>query len=198
MGGPMIRTFWYAIICLFFTTSINSAVIHQIGDYYGGGIIYYVNPNPAQGNHGLIAAVEDATKKPVMIYIKTTNTPSTQRDLFTGYSNTEQMLLAAKNAHTLAPAASAAHNYTTKDSCPTCSPWYLPSRAELRMLFRQKVMINSELKAHGGQPLGNLNYWSSSQIGSRFAWGLNFDDSEVDANAKPIRGELYVRAVRAF
>ena len=196
----MIRTIWQAVICFFFSASIHATISHQIGDYYGGGIIYYLNPNPSpsQGNQGLIVAVEDAAIKPVKVYVKTTKTPSTQRDLFTGNSNTDLMLLSAKNANTLAPAAAAAHNYSTKDSCPSCTPWYLPSRAELRIMFRQKTLINSKLKTHGGQALEDHNYWSSSQIGSRFAWGFNFDNSAVDANANPIQSELYVRAVRAF
>lgn len=188
------------ILSILFCSISQAAVNPQMGEYYGGGIIFYINPNheAPEGQRGLIVAVEDASVKRLNIYQKTTHTPSTERDLFTGRNNTELMMLAAKNAKTLSPAATAAHNYTTKDTCPTCTPWFLPSRAELRMMYRQKSIIDSGSKSHGGQPIFALNYWSSSQVGSKYAWAMNFDDSAVDANANAIEDEFYVRAIRAF
>ena len=53
--------------------------------------------------------------------------------------------------------------------------WYMPSIAELTMLYRAKDTVNASLEAAGGTQLSGY-YWSSSQSASgyNFAWLLDF------------------------
>ena len=52
------------------------------------------------------------------------------------------------------------------------SGWYLPTVAELSMLYRAKDTVNSALEKAGGLKIANEVYWSSSQVASNeyFAW----------------------------
>ena len=52
------------------------------------------------------------------------------------------------------------------------SGWYLPTVAELSMLYRVKATVNAALEVAGGTEIADACYWSSSQ--------LNFDDSNFD------------------
>ena len=56
------------------------------------------------------------------------------------------------------------------------SGWYLPTVAELSMLHRVKVTVNSALEKAGGTEIVNANYWSSSQSADseEAAWYVNF------------------------
>ena len=78
------------------------------------------------------------------------------------------------------------------------SGWYLPTVAELSMLYRAKDTVNAALKAAGGTEIADTGYWSSSQGSSDFgtAWRVWFGDGVLDdldkTNNKSVCG------VRAF
>jgi hypothetical protein len=63
------------------------------------------------------------------------------------------------------------------------SGWYLPTVAELSMLYRAKDPVNAALKAAGGTEIADTGYWSSSQFssGMRYAWPVQFDDGSLSA-----------------
>lgn len=182
-------------------TPKNATVMaRHIGDYYGGGIIYYINPVPqaAAGKRGLIVALNNAYPTPLALITATANTINTFVNPFTGNKNTQKMLAAATARSIRAPAAEAAHQYATSMTCSTCTEWYLPSKDELKLLYLQKKIINAAVKTYKGNSLMDRNYWSSTQIGSRFGWAINFDDGLVNANGNLLQTTLNVRAVRAF
>ena len=60
--------------------------------------------------------------------------------------------------------------------------WYLPTVAELSMLYRAKDTVNSELEAAGGTKIADAAYWSSSQYASdtKLAWDVWFADGRLD------------------
>jgi len=78
------------------------------------------------------------------------------------------------------------------------SGWYLPTVAELSMLYRAKDTVNSALEKAGGTKIADTSYRSSSQDASYddsawdvgFAYGLLFDSTKSII--------LSVCAVRAF
>ena len=80
------------------------------------------------------------------------------------------------------------------------SGWYLPTVAELSMLYRVKGTVNAALEAAGGTKIADTGYWSSSQFASKSndAWYVWF----VDGNLLSINylKDSYksVCAVRAF
>ena len=64
--------------------------------------------------------------------------------------------------------------YATENSLSGsyASGWYLPTVAELSMLYRVKDTVNSALEKAGGTKIADEVYWSSSQVASNdyFAW----------------------------
>jgi len=78
------------------------------------------------------------------------------------------------------------------------SGWYLPTVAELSMLYREKATVNAALKVAGGTEIASTSYWSSSQNSSYTygAWSVWFDDGYLDYDGRYPNGS--VCGVRAF
>ena len=78
------------------------------------------------------------------------------------------------------------------------SGWYLPTLAELCMLYRAKDIVNAALEAAGGTKIADTGYWSSSQSSSYFdyAWIVWFDDGFLSDASK--FNDRSVCGVRAF
>ena len=80
------------------------------------------------------------------------------------------------------------------------SGWYLPTVAELSMLYRVKDTVNSALEAVGGTKIADTGYWSSSQYASNDdydnAWNVWFDIDDL-SNSYKANGRS-VCTVRAF
>ena len=79
------------------------------------------------------------------------------------------------------------------------SGWYLPTVAELSMLYRAKDTVNSALEKAGGTKIADANYWSSSQKASdtNFAWVVWFNGGHLRSNFGK-SNDLSVCTVRAF
>ena len=78
------------------------------------------------------------------------------------------------------------------------SGWYLPTVAELCMLYREKDTVNSALEKAGGTKIADTGYWSSSQYASfnNNAWDVWFASGYLST-----RDKIYyisVCTVRAF
>jgi hypothetical protein len=67
------------------------------------------------------------------------------------------------------------------------SDWYLPSQAELNLLFENQGLIGSFAAGI---------YWSSSENGSGVAWGQYFDTGQQDGGNGEVYWILGVRCVR--
>ena len=65
-----------------------------------------------------------------------------------------------------------------------CEGWHLPTKEELMLIYVNKDIINTALEEHGGEPLKNKWYWSSSENYNSYAWGLYFNGGDVDINTK--------------
>ena len=80
------------------------------------------------------------------------------------------------------------------------SGWYLPTVAELSMLYRAKDTVNAALEAAGGTEIADTGYWSSSQYASLSysAWGVWFYDGDGYLGTDLKTGTDSVCAVRAF
>ncbi|WP_287281403.1 hypothetical protein [Treponema sp.] len=79
------------------------------------------------------------------------------------------------------------------------SGWYLPTVAELSMLYRVKDTVNAALEAAGGTKIADATYWSSSQYASddSGAWFVWFDDGYLNVKSKTF-DDSSVCTVRAF
>lgn len=78
------------------------------------------------------------------------------------------------------------------------SGWYLPTLAELSMLYRVKDSVNSALEKAGGTEIADAGFWSSSQYvpGFNSAWYVWFGAGNLIYTGK--YSLLSVCTVRAF
>ena len=148
----------------------------HVGMHYQGGIIAYIDET---GMHGLIAALSQNSE------IQWGNgsfvvTGAAATGIGTGKSNTDKIV-----------AALGAGNYAAK-ICKDLTlngynDWYLPSKDELNILYKNKDKI-------GG--FTNDLYWSSSELNNDGAWTQSFGiGTQYNTNRNY---KCKVRAVRSF
>ena len=201
-------------------------VMHKVGECYGGGVVYWINPDPAApvGRRGLIVALKDATNSVSDKFALMTSTtfapPGLLRKNFTGLQNTEILYNAGSPAAT---AARANNGDTSKYTCNYCTDWHIPSQEELMLLYAQLKIhedtMNYLFKSCGGiSPLPNdlsqyKSYWSSSvrystsSSPTMYGWNVVFSDGSLDEgtgtdgtvySSIQFNSPLFIRAVRAF
>jgi len=84
--------------------------------------------------------------------------------------------------------------------------WSLPSRCELKEMYKQREVINRTSVTRGGSALANTcqnpchgihRYWSSSEYSMSFAWIIYFDNGASYCDAAK-ENMCRVRPVRIF
>jgi hypothetical protein len=167
---------------LFITLSLifsTFAVVgqHSLGEWFGGGTIFYLYDN---AKHGLIAAREDqATSAKWFIGANGPSVTGAFRNGIGCFANTETII--AKQGW-----GDHAAMLCAKYSGDGFGDWYLPSKAELNLMYQNKnVIINL-----------SMWYWSSTENGWDSAWGQNMTTGLQFKGEKT--AAYHVRAIRAF
>ena len=184
-------------------SAVSFAVVHKIGEKYGGGVVYYVDKT---GNHGLIAAPADINTsytdawegEPVTgRYCWSTNQYESENNIDYAYqyisntgtaigqgsANTKKLLAKYPASSYPNTAAAIAHTYRGGGF----DDWFLPSRDELNQLFLHKAVV-------GGFTGGG--YWSSTVVDTYFSWFQGFTSGTM---IDYVKNETWlVRPVRAF
>ena len=150
-----------------------------VGDSYGGGIVAYID---VTGQHGLIAALADATGKMAWSNI-TVGIGTTGRELGAGQDNTTVIV-------NQSGCESGAAYYCDNLTVGVYNDWFLPSQDELNKLYINKVAIGGFVDTDYGV------YWSSSEDLGSDAETQRFDYGTYDNHHKLMA--YYVRAVRYF
>ncbi len=131
-----------------------------------------------------------------------------RNDEWEGYANT-QRILSAGNATTY-PAGWAADGFSTTYPAPWSRGWYLPSAAQLNMLFGELPEVNLSLNRVGATPIvddnpgtarpgGSVLLWSSTEGSqSSKAFALEIADGRIVEVAKTSNDKYKVRAVITF
>lgn len=176
-------SFFIFVVVLAFSTAASA---HYIGEYYQGGVIFWIDDND---EHGLIASLEDqgtnvpwAENSYVLLY-------AFRDGVFAGKFNTEQIVNKQRGANE-SYAALLAKNYNGEGY----NDWYLPSRYELNLLFKNKDII-------GGINISmdSNKYWSSTEYPVNPLLGVcvqSFKENHRFVNLK--ENLANVRAIRAF
>ncbi len=60
----------------------------------------------------------------------------------------------------------------------------MPTAKELSIIYDNKKKINKLMQEHGGEPMKDEWYWSSSENYNSYAWGQYFNGGDVDINTK--------------
>ncbi len=164
---------------------------YEIGDVGpAGGLIFYENPNhPTDGWRYLEAAPFDQSAGAKWGCFRTPITGARGTAVGTGKQNTQDMLTACQDADT---AARLCVNFALNG----VSGWFLPSRDELALMYRNLKVTGAGVFLDGGAA-DNFNYWTSSQQTTDMASHIDFADSgrqHSDDKDFPRR----VRAIRSF
>ena len=176
----------------------------QVGDFYGGGVVYYIFESGDIGyvageTHGLIAAVEDQGVGVAWqangvagpgYYVET---GATATAIGTGSTNTTTIIGFLEDLGELPYAAGIARAYNGGG----LNDWFLPSKIELNKMRANTGTINTTAAANGGGDFEIANYWSSSESSLDMAVLKSFYNS----NESPVyfkSSGYHVRAARAF
>jgi hypothetical protein len=156
-----------------------------IGQTYQGGIIFYLD---ASGCHGLISAPSDQSVGIQWYNGSYTNTTAFASCVGCGDGNTSMIVFNQGSG-------SYAGKLCYDLSLGGYDDWYLPSKYELNLMYRNIGQGNAlGLGNVGG--FANNGYWSSTEVDNGNAWGqgfpTGFQGDVVKANG------YNVRAVRAF
>ena len=184
-------------------TSLESAASNsiisqpQVGDFYGGGVVFYLFVAGDAGHvpgqtHGLIAAVADQSSNIRWYNGSDVTTGATGTAVAKGSTNTDA-IIAAQGATETSYAAGLARAYTGG----SFDDWFLPSKDELNKMYTNRATINTTASANSGIYFStDGDYWSSTENDSNDAWNQYFGNGDQNVFGKNIIA--YVRAVRAF
>ena len=174
---------------------------HYIGEFYAGGIVFYVDET---GEHGLVVSIDDigydemwTTYGPVNWH-DNLNTDEDATSFYDGATNTTEML-----EH------SDGNNNSACENCDQYSgggfnDWYLPAIYQLRRLYNEADIVSEACVANGGSAFtistfgATGRYWSSTQVigDNGKAYALTFQDGITIENGKSWTSR--VRAIRNF
>ena len=172
----------------------------SVGDLYGGGVVYWVNPDNATDFR--VVALDESKKAWAANtdYVLGEGARSqTERNgaaimtLARQYSANHNGGASGVFA-TDFPAFAYCYNYQGPNNTDPQGTWYLPSKLELTDLYAAKGSVESVITANGGTAF-LLDYWSATEYSSSYAWLVNFSDGYTDNNGFETTG-YYVRCVR--
>ncbi|MFH2141691.1 MAG: hypothetical protein ABIJ97_04670 [Bacteroidota bacterium] len=193
-GTSQLLSVPYALHAKTAESVIGGSNSHYVGEYYGGGIVFWVNEN---GQHGLICAKTD---HPNSIYWHNSVdrvTNATGDGFGAGKLNTMLQIALQTNDNTSGNfAAKVCLNYSVTEGVDNYSDWYLPSKWEIHQMFLNKSIINSTAIFNGGTAFLDDYYWSSTESDANNAW-TEFFISENQIAVLKIESKR-VRAVRTF
>ena len=180
-------------------TTINPYVInydesstkHYIGEFYGGGIVFYVFD---KGLHGLIASTEDLSDG--IIWGNIATSIANAQSPYDGVANTSAIITEVGAGSSYA--AGLCDAYTGGNQ----SDWYLPSAWELNLLYNAAFVISFKLENDDDSSTHGLNfsmpyYWSSTEHSWwSNAWLMDFSKGQLLNDLKSNISN--VRAIRRF
>ena len=152
--------------------------IVNIGDHYGGGIVFIVDDAK---QHGLIAAEADQSIDAPWFngtFLATTATSNVDGD-----DNTKKIISAQGNTGVYA--AKLCKDYNGGGF----HDWFLPSKDQLAILYLQKSFV-------GG--FANQVYWSSSEYDVGEAWVQDFTNGDQNIDNTSDGANVHTRAIRQF
>lgn len=174
---------------------------YRIGDLYmapdgSKGIVFYLHPD---NSGGWVVALNDASEG--CIWGEDVDVPLLETQYLI-YNNYQQMLNDTAGYANTQILRDYQHNSSYAAGVVAYDQgWYLPSSAQLRMLYGQLAFISSALVNAGGADLASANYWSSSECSSNKAWVVDFSMNVAYSGhfVSTTKSTLCrVRAIRSF
>jgi sialidase-1 len=168
---------------------------YAVGDLAHGGVVFWVDET---GQHGLVCPVEDQSDG--VIWAHTFKDTHADRDgIYKGKRNTAIIIAAQEAAgdHEVEYAARICNELVINMDGKTYDDWYLPSTAEVNLMWKNRAAINKTALSHGGRAFQSDGfYWSSNEYTDNLSWIQLFHSVNKAYYFKSDRAR--VRAVRAF
>ncbi len=178
-------------------TTAAAGPLHYVGEFYGGGIVFWVDET---GEHGLISAKQDQSTAMRWFAGNWAHTRASGDGPLSGEMNTTIIIAAhvsiGDDGNPYAARICAELQIT--EGGKTYGDWYLPSREELDLMYNNRSTINSTATANGGSSFSTGSYWSSNESNSEdyLAWQKSFNTGSESVSDKENTNR--VRAVRAY
>lgn len=136
------------------------------------------------GSHALAVNLEDCPKQSLTNQQDHTN--------YDSYISTYDNVIADWDGH-----ANTEHIKYIGTGMELMDDEWIPSVAELYLIYLNKRSINAAIKLSGGSPIKDGWYWTSSERSATKAWYLHLSNGALDWNMKAV-DDNYVRAVAVF
>ncbi len=166
---------------------------HYIGEFFGGGIIFYLYDDDEGNEHGLIASLYDLSSS-CFWTLKEISVPNCN-SLWDGSANTKAILSSGIGKPD--EAAGICDRYENDGY----SDWYLPAIDEMKLLFNNRFLINKFLEEDNNPSTIGLvqsYYWSSTQNTASHAWYWDSGGGFANDGSKKLLSKSHVRAVPSF
>ncbi len=199
-GTSQLLSVPYALYASIADSVRQDSTKHYVGELFGGGIVYAVWAN---GNHGLIASLDDINPGNGVTWGAGSLTFTGADDFYNGMANTTTIVNVLGTGGTYAAQLCADYNGGG------FTDWYLPSHAELKQIDAVLVIIERVLSNDGNPASNPINneyspavgnsgiYWSSTEgYGTSAAWTYYFSTGDSTDGSK--NASFKVRAIRAF
>jgi len=199
---------------------------YKVGDFAQGGIVFWLDDS---GEHGLVCAKEDYAELVMWdTQFKTIDegfkSPTPEKPLvlalgdgpFSGEANTIIIIAALGFGDGRPYAANVCNELQVTEHSITYGDWYLPSREELNLMYKNRKLIDRVALENGGglfyqkgtyTTVGN-SYWTSTEsydrtdktaVVTHSAWIHNFKKGGKSFQIPSRKYMLCsVRAIRAF
>ncbi len=174
------------------TISVRS---YKVGDIAFGGIVIWVD---GSGRHGLVCSKEDLSTG-IRWYAGTNGRTRAVGDgPYAGFMNTSIIISSqvAIGDDGGDYAAYLCSKLVVKDGDKSYGDWYLPSKEELMLIYRNIATINAAATAAKGTVCESEYYWSSTEYSKEQAWKMNLTTGQVAHYYKSYAAR--VRAIRSF
>ena len=164
----------------------TAGISYSVGQSAQGGTIFYVDDS---GQHGLVVASGDYAGGAGVKWLSASNmnTNAVRNGIYGGQYNTDRINEVQGNgiSAALAAAQTSGGNY---------GDWYLPSKAELYILYQARNNV--------GMGASTGNYWSSTEVAADYGFvseTANYVSFTSGTQSTAAKTSLYkVRAIRKF
>ncbi len=194
MGATQLLSVPYALHAKTAENVLNSGTgifAHQIGDLYGGGIIFDLWKDAQGIEHGLVVDLVDVSSGHVWSNVLNISIGSGARSNWDGRSNSLGII--SQNGHSSSAAALCLNSNNGGQN-----DWYLPSVQEMNVLWKNYYRVSRTLEqTTGAETLKYEDYWCSNEENQFIAWTFYFGEGTAGAyDTKDVLRK--VRAIRAF
>jgi hypothetical protein len=163
-----------------------------VGEFYGGGIIFYLYEDDLGEERGFILALSDVSNSSIWSNLNSHEIGESCRSQWNGRKNSRMIL---EQSGFEKGAALLCKNYTFGDY----DDWYLPSIHELSLLWNNISKVNQALRnAEGGREIGPVRYWSSTEYDAKNAWSFLYGKTMAHTEIFLKNSTINVRPVRSF